>query len=543
MGSINLYKIDAEKQQDFIIEVGHKLNRKNTVSITKKQDNGDVSFGLTLYKSSDEHQDSILSWNWVLNAFNIDPESAISNPRAIILIEKGDECYAVTFGYSFFLADKYCDRNFGFEFIRRTPLKEIKTTTLTTPNAKRNKTVNTYINYSELDFDSGESFAKIKAKLDLPENFALFKDSLEAGTSIKFCINNDSLNTIVDTILYVDNVIANMEELYKIPVFTRVSDSKLKELLNLRLKEQALSDPQQFNISELEIIGATEIFNRNDSNFRIKYKQNEKMIDGLSNDTLNSFCATYNLNLDDVIFDIRIETLRDGQAVKCDAVIDLIDYTDDEFRCLLSKGIWYRYNDDYIQYLKDSIGEIESVYLPQYDFSKSEHADFIEKKFSEAKENMEYAGISDGAIKSSLKDKYYAERWYNTTRETDGYVNYDRTITRVDGKPIELMDLYKDETMYAVKIGNSSAKLCYVIDQSLTSLKMYKHKKLGNMPSVKNVALWLILDRTAIQNNANGSPNIDALDMLMLKNRLDQWKKEVRLQGMKPIIYINYVVA
>ena len=27
---------------------------------------------------------------------------------------------------------------------------------------------------------------------------------------------------------------------------------------------------------------------------------------------------------------------------------------------------------------------------------------------------------------------------------------------------------------------------------------------------------------------------------LMLKNKLDQWKKEVRLQGLKPIIYVNY---
>ena len=35
-------------------------------------------------------------------------------------------------------------------------------------------------------------------------------------------------------------------------------------------------------------------------------------------------------------------------------------------------------------------------------------------------------------------------------------------------------------------------------------------------------------------------PDINRLDMLMLKNRLDQWKKEVRLQGYTPIIYVNY---
>ena len=40
--------------------------------------------------------------------------------------------------------------------------------------------------------------------------------------------------------------------------------------------------------------------------------------------------------------------------------------------------------------------------------------------------------------------------------------------------------------------------------------------------------------------DVNGTPDINKLDMLMLKNHLDQWKKEVRLQGLKPLIYINY---
>ena len=40
----------------------------------------------------------------------------------------------------------------------------------------------------------------------------------------------------------------------------------------------------------------------------------------------------------------------------------------------------------------------------------------------------------------------------------------------------------------------------------------------------------------------NGVPNINALEMLMLKNRLDQWKKEVRLQGYTPLIRVNYKI-
>ena len=40
--------------------------------------------------------------------------------------------------------------------------------------------------------------------------------------------------------------------------------------------------------------------------------------------------------------------------------------------------------------------------------------------------------------------------------------------------------------------------------------------------------------------DANGKPDLSRLKMLMLKNRLDQWKKEVRLMAIRPLIYINY---
>lgn len=46
------------------------------------------------------------------------------------------------------------------------------------------------------------------------------------------------------------------------------------------------------------------------------------------------------------------------------------------------------------------------------------------------------------------------------------------------------MDLYKDHTMYYVKIGNSYGKLTYVIDQSLTSLKLYDS---GELTSIKKI--------------------------------------------------------
>lgn len=62
-----------------------------------------------------------------------------------------------------------------------------------------------------------------------------------------------------------------------------------------------------------------------------------------------------------------------------------------------------------------------------------------------------------------------------------------------------------------------------------------------NSNSITKVALWFVLERkNKLPLSANGMPDLNELNMLMLFNRIDQWKKEVRLAGCKPVIYINY---
>jgi len=544
MGSLNLYKIGEEKKQLFIQEMAQKLQRVDTLDIEKQVNDADTMFGLTLYISHSQ-DDKELNWNWLLSAFHLNNLDITPSPKAVLTVEKDDTIYAVTFGHAFFLVDKFCDRDFGFNFARKIRYKEIKTTTLTSPHSRRNKTVNTYINYNELEFDSGESFAKIKAKAVLPDGFETFKPSLEIGNSIKFTVEQDSLDAVINLIIYIENIFATQEDLYQIPVFSKVVDTDLLGRLDAQLMTDVRDNPAQINISELDIIGATEIFNHNDSEFVIKFGRAEKRIPALSNDELQAFCNENGFDIADILLNISVISLRDGISVRTDSIKNLIDYTNDAERCVLSKGLWYKYNDDYIHYLHDSIGEIEVVYNPDFDFLPETHDTFIEERYLAEKDEEQYQGKTESEIRSSLKRKYYAERSFNLIREAhDGFQNFDRTEQRVGTADIELMDLYKDRTMFAVKIGNTSAKLCYAIDQSLTSVKMYKHQQLDRMPEIDTVVVWLVLERrNHLPILDSGMPNINALDMLMLKNRLDQWKKEVRLLGYKPQIYINYTTG
>ncbi|MEC3638711.1 DUF6119 family protein [Bacillus halotolerans] len=536
MSKINLYKIDEGNYRAFLDYLEERLVYIENKELEYEQGE---KYSFSLFKINEE-VDKEISWNWILNEFEQPLLSVRTQPKAVLVIEYDNEMYAMTFGSAFFLVDKYCDRNFAFEFARRMKYLEIKTTTLLSPNMQRNKNISTYINYENLEFDSGESFAKLKAKLNLDKyNNTLIGETVEFGNSIKFDLKVSNLESVSQLLKFI-KLILNQDEIYKIPVFNNVKDKDLLEQLETNLYSKIEENINVITISELDIIGVSEVFNNQDTFFELWHGHKRKEIENLNFAEIEKFAEEKEIELSKEILNIKVKSFNNGKSIRTDKIKDLIDYVDDDNRCVLDKGIWFHYNDDYQKYLEDSISEIKVIYNQEYDFSDSIHQDFIDEKFNEEKENPEFEGLTDSKIKEKLKNKYYAERAYNLLRVRDGFENYDRVTNSYAGAQIELMDLYKDETMYAVKIGSASSTLCYAVDQSISSLKMYKHNTLEGMPSIKNVAVWLVLKRQPLSLNQNGQPDLNNLNMIMLKNKLDSWKKEVRLQGLNPILYINY---
>lgn len=540
MSKINIYRIDESKNRLFTDNMNEKLSNCNQVRINEEQQNFlDSDMVFTLYKS-DAREDKNVSWEWILSLFEEDIFQINPQPKAVVVLEYMDEMYAVTFGHAYFLVDKYCDRDFAFSFARKINFKEIKTTALTSPNSQRNKTVNTYIDYSNLEFDSGESFTKLKAKVQLEEDFDLYSELIEIGNSLKFTLSESSFESIGRLVIHINEVLEG-EDIYKIPVFTRVTDKVLIEELDNDLKEKIKQEETRINISEIDIIGATEIFNNNDTTFTLRYKYKEKQVSTLSQESIEEFANENGFDMREILLEIKVISHYNDSPVRTEKIRNLIDEINDEKRCILSKGEWYHFNDDYQKYLEDSISEVNTFYEPEFDFTKELHEEFLTEKFSKEKDFEVYHGLTEEEIKKKIKTKYYAERAFNLLREeADGFQNHDREETRIGNSKVELMDLYKDETMFAVKIGNSSSKLCYAIDQSISSLRLYKHNSLEGMPKVEKVAIWLIFERDTKLSLINGKPDINELEMLMLKNKIDIWKKEVRLLGFQPVIYINY---
>ena len=116
----------------------------------------------------------------------------------------------------------------------------------------------------------------------------------------------------------------------------------------------------------------------------------------------------------------------------------LVDFTDDEKRCLLLKGEWYSFNDDYVQYLQDSIAELDVVYDSRFDFSNIKLLEYVERKYQEEKDCAEYSGLDDQEVKKKIKDKYYAERVFNNVlSEQFNFENHDRDSDETGAGKIE----------------------------------------------------------------------------------------------------------
>ena len=480
MGQVNLYKIDEKKTDDFLNKLDEKFQFLGEQDYPFGNDEKNQCTVMT-YANKVENR-KLPEWKWILDEYEFEiPESSVA-VKAILVIKSKNSMYAVTYGTAFFAVDKYCNTKFAFDFARRIEFKQIKTTTLTTPNSKRNKTVNVYLNYNDIFYDSGEAYAKIKAKMDIEENGSICEEMIEIGHSIKTRIQENNMDGILRFIVYVEKVM-KQKEIQKIPVFYKVKDEAEIKELDKRLSKKIEENIECINISELDIIGVTEIFNNNDTSFTIKYRRKNKDIQQLTKDNILQFIEENHLNLKTDFLNIKVISNKDGDPVRTDKMKNLIDYTDDEKKCLLLKGEWYYYNDDYIDYLRDSIEELDVIYDSQYDFGKKQLKEYQEEQYQKQKDLPEYANLSTEKIKEKIAKKYYAESAFNHyISEKYGFEIYDRELEQIGSEKIELMDLYKDKTMYAVKIGESSAKLSYVVEQSASSLKMYKHKQLKDMP-------------------------------------------------------------
>lgn len=535
MGQINIYRINPQKHDDFLIRLGNDFTEPHTHTISKNS----VTYNLKFYYQTRTAAKEV-SWAWIFNEYGIEPPTSVGAPKGVLTVtsEKDQTVYAVTFGTAFFCVDKFCDRDFGFEYACRVPYSNIRLTALTNPVSARNKTINSYLNCDSLEFDSGESFAKIKGKIGSLSKDDFLKDTIEVGTALKFQLKKDSLDNIVELILHIEGILRK-DKKTSIPRFNLVKDNERIARLQNRLVSAIKEKSAQVIVSEFGIIGSREIFNRYDS-YQLSYKHNEEEFSELNLENIIAFCEKFDIETSAAWLDIKVGFMEDDDRKDRTTLLSTLDFMDEDERCLLVQGEWFEFNNDYLDYLKNSLSEIPVFYDSRFDLSQSQLEKFQEQRAEEEKGDAQYIGQSLDAIKKAMKTKYYAERAFNAMRVTDGFILGDRKNIKVGESTIEVADLYREETIFSVKRGNSSADFSYVADQSSMAINAYKSGSIPRAGKIKKIVIWLIFNRSQQLTLHNDRLEWDELNMLVLKNRLDQWKKEVRLAGFQPEIWINY---
>lgn len=539
MSNMNLYKIDNKKKEEFLKNLNYKFDNENNAEVISKQ--SDLKYRISVYIDGKDKKKKDPDWIWILK----NPKEVLDQPaslKAIVVIEPEtrENLYVCTYGAAYFSVDKYCDTEFAFNFARRIKFEQVKTTTLTSPNSRKNKTVNVYLNYSEIAFDSGEAYAKIKAKTLIDYCGEKPEVTIEIGHSIKTKMLENNFIEMVKFIEYVEYTIKHNREIQKIPVFAKVTNKDVINELDQRLLHEINDNLDCINVSELDIIGVTEVFNDNDSLYTLKLNGFEMTVSDLNRDCVEQFITENNIDLENDFFKIKVEVHKENAHFSY-YMKKIIDYTDDERKCILIKGEWYHYNDDYVAYLNDSMKDLEVKYISDYDYSSSQFNTYRNKKKKEERNDEKYVKLTDEEFNEKIEKKYYKERVFNNIMEEEyGFKNYDRTNTvLVGGEKLEVMDLYKDKTMFAVKLGHASSKLNYVVNQSLDSFRLYRTGELKTMPEINTIAVWLIFDNNSLSRLLCENTDLSQMKLLGLKNRLDEWKKEVRVHGYKPVIYVN----
>ena len=536
---VNIFSIDKNKEKLLevaLLEKGHKFYGQIVHKV--KYENNNFSIQLSLYYKKicqDEPR-----WNWLLMKFpGVQDKTLTISYSIIILVKIENDLFAITYANGFFMMDKFCDRNFGFRVARKFEYTNVKRAAINSPGSKKRKTVSTFSDYKFLDFDPGEAFIKLKVSTKLPHFLEdKIRKTMEFGTSVKLQTTEDNLDVICHAIIFIRDKL-NEDDITSLPLLLEIKDEELIKKLNDEVVDSFcnIGASTTVDISELDIIGVAEVFNS--YTYELTCKRYSWKIDSLTRDEVIKFCNDKNIDIRSEFNNIKVKVLRDGTTVDRRSIFEWLEVSNDFEHSVLQKGKWYYFNDDFINAVDEEIDKLTAYDMSVYNYRSEWYEKYIEEKANEIIQSNRNKDKNQ-AIRIA-KQKNYREYAYNDYLSKE--LNYkigDRNLIDAGHYKFEVADLYNDTQYVSVKIGSNSSSLCYVVEQSLIAL----HYILANrkdFPNVTELAIWLVFDRkNHLSVNSEGFVNLCELNMILLKRRILEWAREVRIKGLRPVIFVSY---
>lgn len=508
---LNMYKIlqKQELEDDLINQSYHVTDVKEECGLRLK----------FFYKTSNQNE---IKWRNIFELFNVHIDFRTKDIRGLIIVSFNNNDYAITYGNSGHIAQRYCDVDFGFELARKIELKELKRKSTNAQRSRGRKAeVNTYVNESNLETNSGTIFTSLSFT---PVDESLGK-RIDFGKSIKFSFDLD-VNQLASLLSKLETFNQSSTIINKIPYLHKVSDPSLIDDYDLILLNElgniyssSLSNSSlNLNLKDISIIGAS-IYFEQEYAMKIKYGKYSKEVSVLDLAEIFDFVNENSLSLADLIAKGRVSYIDDeGKNLFSEPIYNFISFDIPDKKVSLYEGKWNEYNDDFISIIKDSIEKIEVIYDSTFDnmdnLSENTEGDYKEERII----NYLCSVIQAVSIDKSM---------YRLPYETSTFKNRFS---------IELGDLIINSSEYCSLKQGDIKSFNYCFDQSVLAAEIIsgpRHET--EVPKV--ISVWLFMRK--IPMNHLGVLDLTAMNSIMLQRKIALWRSDLMRLGFSYQIRVN----
>ncbi len=493
---VNIFRIPASEREAMILKL--KASQMEAISTA----NYDGWTG-TFYFSSKPAPTLV---SWAKSYADLFPTGKVptnqSHFAAMVLI-KGNECFAISYGKTHFYLRPFCDYDFGIELAKRiADDADIRQTASKRFQSRRKKDIRSYTYNTRLVIESGESFDYLQAsvKAECRETFGKkgkFGTSVELQPTMTISQFGEFVNAL-------DKEIAKPAQ-FALPRAMIVSDAADIERFDQLLINELISGggPADFSQNSYDLYGVDFVFTSEGSYTLSCPGYPKQDLDNLDISTLKAYIANNHLAPADILR-IKIRHQPDDAPGYVEPVKNVLDYISDDERVLLTNGRWMVFNQDYLNFLDDALKEIKVEQTePQFSEITIGEPDFNDSRAIRA------AGYS-------VADKDFS---IFRTRATT---------------PIEAWDLRKGSRVYAVKFGTPQ-KLGYVCDQAVAVLELLRNKaEVREIPNFHSYCLWLGY------SSRKPLTDITKTDSIILKQKIESWARAARDLGIEPVIKLSH---
>lgn len=509
----NVYKIKKDKEHDLIEKLEKVGLQKTYQDIIEGMD---CSFYFSTNPGS-KPVPWISLYKEFLGSFANEGVSNRSYFGAFV-ISSNDFCYVISLGKTHFYLKNFCYPDFGIELGTRIIDEhsiDLKNSRLFGGNRRKN--IIAYQNDSPIEFDSGEAIVYLKGKT-ISE---VWGRKVSCGNSVQFTFKGVKTRDFPSFILKIEQKLQD-KKLYDIPSSHEVREKEVISRLDTKLVDSIRNNHSMLSIEQQYVSGVEFVFLK-DYDLELKTDSGWVNIDpDITIEQFNLLLEQEGIELiPENLNKIKIRASAAGIPQFTNNIRHFIDFVDEEYH-FLQDGKWYKFNQPYIEFLEDAVNSIEFQVRPEHNFDSKGFETFMQ------------------GLPNEERSKWYKEKYFNEIQmKKYGFNKFDREIGLFDKYKLEFTDLYKDDTLFFVKIGIPQ-KLGYVMDQSLAVVNYLQQNKgiiqIGeNLLRPKKICLWLILDRKI------EIKRITDLKSFIFLMKLNEWRRRVENARYVPQVIVSYV--